>query len=231
MNKKVIIIVILVAILLICGGVVLTILPKEEQNPSSENKNNKEGSLPAEIVETRNYQQVTQMPANTINQIAATDAGYIQLSNSIGFQTATCEEVIEGTEKFIGCRAKNIAYKDQSHEDMVSTAYLNGTEGIVVTMLLNFYEPHYTTDKVMDMTNKVLGNYFGMSFTKEQIEDNITGIKNNKDNLVYAKEYKSGEYTVELSTQYQSNEKLYIVIVQVAPHNRFKSILTEAYHD
>lgn len=232
MNKKVTILVIFIGILLIGGGVVLTLFPTETKKATEETNNNKqEGSLPAEIVETRNYQQVAQVPANTITQVAANESGFIQLSKTVGFSSNKCEEIKEGNENFIACTADNIAYKDQLHVDHLNVAYLNGTKGIYFNMMLNFYEPHYTVDKVMQTTNTVLGNYFGTPFTREQIQENVDGIKNNLDEAIFAKEYTVGDYTVEFSTQYQNINKLYIVMVRVAPKDRFESILKTWYNE
>ena len=86
-------------------------------------------------------------------------------------------------------------------------------------MILYFYEKDFSVEKSTNISNTIMRNFFGYSITDTQIEELQSNLFNSEDKSypVSVSTYEFNNYSIQLTLQYSSEQKLYTFHFLVYP--------------
>lgn len=201
--KKIGIIIILIGVLLIGGGGVY-IFFSEDTDSSLTTR---------EIKENREYKNVlTDVSDGGVSQGVSLN-NFSSVVRSIGFQDAKCNN---GDVSL--CIATNKGYTNSDVEDSITLTYANNAISSL-DMILYFYEKDFNVEKVTEVSNTIMHNFFGHSITEAQIEELKNNLSNSEDKSypVSVNTYEFNNYSIQLTLQYSLEQKLYAFHFLVHP--------------
>ena len=203
--KKFSIVIIVIALLCLGGGVAYTVLSSKD-NSSSENKK-------VNYVENRNYSVVQQATTNSFTTVI-NPTNFKDIATQMGLTAAVCE-VVDNDVNSQFCSASYTGYKGLDYFDTIAASYKN-------SMLDQFSMVLYA-NKVMDVSNKLLNNFFGTSVDENNISEVMQELDKhmNEKEPVATKEFTVGDFTEQINMQYVKDKQIYVV--------RYFLILTSEY--
>lgn len=208
--KKISIIIVVIALLCLGGGIAYTVLS------SNSSKNTKK----LDYVEERNYSVVQQATPNSFTT-AISPTNFAEVATQMGLQEASCQPVEnDPTGQF--CSAFYNGYQNLNYQDTIAASYKDALLN-QFSMVLYFDSDDFTTNKVMDVSNKLLNNFFGTSVDQKNVSDVMEELESHMDEKepVATKEFAVGEFTEQINMQYVKDTQIYVV--------RYFLILTSEY--
>lgn len=209
--KKISIIVIFIALLCLGGGIAYTILSSDSSKKSTKK---------LDYVEERNYSVVQQATPNSFTT-AISPTNFAEIATQMGLQEASCQPVEnDPTGQF--CSAFYNGYQNLNYQDTVAASYKDSLLD-QFSMVLYFDSADFTTNKIMDVSNKLLNNFFGTSVDSKNVSDVMEELENQMDEKepVATKEFAIGDFTEQINMQYVKDKQIYVV--------RYFLILTSEY--
>lgn len=208
--KKISIIIIVIALLCLGGGIAYTVLS------SNSSKNTKK----LDYVEERNYSVVQQATPNSF-ATAISPTNFAEVATQMGLQEASCQPVEnDPTGQF--CSAFYNGYQNLNYQDTIAASYKDALLN-QFSMVLYFDSDDFTANKVMDVSNKLLNNFFGTSVDQKNVSDVMEELESHMDEKepVATKEFAVGDFTEQINMQYVKDTQIYVV--------RYFLILTSEY--
>lgn len=210
--KKFSMVIIVIALLCLGGGVAYTILSSKD-NSSSENKK-------VNYVENRNYSVVQQATTNSFTTVI-NPTNFKDIATQMGLTAAVCE-VVDNDVNSQFCSASYTGYKGLDYFDTIAASYKNSMLD-QFSMVLYFNTDDFTSSKIIDISNKLLNNFFGTSVDENNISEVMQELDKhmNEKEPVATKEFTVGDFTEQINMQYVKDKQIYVV--------RYFLILTSEY--
>lgn len=209
--KKFSIIIILIALLCLGGGVIYTILSSKDN--SSENKK-------VNYVEERDYSVIQQATPNSFTT-AINPANFKEIATQMGLTATDCETVDNDVNSQF-CSAFYNGYQGLDYFDTIAASYKSSVLD-QFSMVLYFNEKDFTSDKIVDVSNKLLTNFFGTSVDEKNVSEVMKELDKEMSDKepVATKEFNIGDFTEQINMQYVKDKQIYVV--------RYFLILTSEY--
>lgn len=210
--KKVSIIIIVLAILCLGGGVAYTVLSSKDDSSSENTK--------VDYVEERNYSVVQQATPNSFTT-AINPTNFVDVATQMGLTSPGCE-VVDNDVNSQFCSAFYTGYQNLNYQDTVAASYENSILD-QFSMVLYFSADDFTSSKIVDVSNKLLNNFFGTSVDENNVSEVMQKLNKqmNEKEPVATKEFVVGDFTEQINMQYVKDKQIYVV--------RYFLILTSEY--
>lgn len=209
--RKVSVIIIIVALLCLGGGIVYTVL-------SGSNSSNSTKKL--DYTEDRNY-AVVQSASPENFTTAINPVNFVEMATQMGLSAQECE-MVDNDPNSQFCSASYNGYKGVSYSDVIAASYKDSILN-QFSMVLYFDTADFTSSKVIDVSNKLLTNFFGTSVDESNVKAvmNELETKMSEKEPVATKEFTIGNFTEQINMQYVKEKQIYVV--------RYFLILTSEY--
>lgn len=201
--KKIGIIIFVIGVFLIVGGGVYIFFSEDTDSSPT----------PLVVKENRKYKTVlTDISDGGLSQSVSVD-DFSSVVKNIGFKNAKCDN---GDVSL--CTATNKGYSNSDLEDSITLTYENNVVASL-DMILYFYEKDFSVEKSTNISNTIMRNFFGYSITDTQIEELQSNLFNSEDKSypVSVSTYEFNNYSIQLTLQYSSEQKLYTFHFLVYP--------------
>lgn len=209
--KKFSIIIIVIALLCLGGGVIYTILSSKDN--SSENKK-------VNYVEERDYSVIQQATPNSFTTVI-NPTNFKEAATQMGLTAIDCETVDNDVNSQF-CSAFYNGYQGLDYFDTIAASYKNSVLD-QFSMVLYFNGKDFTSDKIVDVSNKLLNNFFGTSVDEKNVSEVMKELDKEMSDKepVATKEFNIGDFTEQINMQYVKDKQIYVV--------RYFLILTSEY--
>lgn len=210
--KKVSIIIAVIALLCLGGGIAYTVLSSKDASSSGNKKVN--------YVEKRNYSVVQPVAPNSFTT-AINPTNFVDIAKQMGLTATGCEAVDNDVNSQF-CSASYKGYQGLDYFDTIAASYKNSMLN-QFSMVLYFNAGDFTSSKIVDVSNKLLTNFFGTSVDSKNVSDVMKELESHMDEKepVATKEFSVGDFTEQINMQYVKDKQIYVV--------RYFLILTSEY--
>ena len=209
--KKISIIIIVIAVLFLISGVIYAgVFSSGEVS-----KNNK-----INYIEKRDYSVVQPASPNSFTSVINPN-NFVDIARQIGLDSTGCEVVKDDVNSQF-CSAFHNGYQDSKYSDTIAASYKNSMLD-QFSMVLYFNADDFNSNKVIDVSNKLLNNFFGTSIDGNNVSTVMKLLEKSMDDKepVATKEFIVGDFTEQINMQYVKDTQIYVV--------RYFLILTSEY--
>lgn len=174
-----------------------------------------------EMEEDRSYKTTKEVPGNTFDTIN-TLSDFNSLAIQIGFENPKCTDDINTGGKY--CYAEHEGYSNFDLTDGIGATYDKSNTLFSFTTTLYFSVADFTKDKILDISNKIIKNFFGTDLDNNNVATVMEELKAdmNSETPVAQESFQTGDYTYQINMQYNKEKKFYVM--------RYYVSLTSNYH-